>query len=571
MVRDEEDPVPVRRVAGEALVVALLALLVTLAITWPLVVSPNNTAHDPNDPLFQAWSIDWVQHALGAAETIADGNIYAPNKRTHAYSDPLVSLAVVLLPFRWAGMSPLGVLNVALFGAYATSAAAGYVFGRLITRSVLVGVCCAAVFAFGPYNTQLAQHAYLAMHAGPAIAAAAVWRLAERWLRGERTWPSLTVSAVTVAINTTTSFYLGALTIIAALTLLAVRWRALGWRGAAVGTGALAAGVVAALPVVWPYLENAREVEGFEWKLGDLAFSSAHFDLVDPTLAVWGGLLGSPVSLFTQATFPGVTVIVLSLVGVVRWISLRRSGAESEPDRARLSMALRAAIALVAVGGILSLGADDHGWRRFTPYRLLYELAPGFAALRAPGRFWIVGLLGCGVLVGVAVQWMVEGRGVLLPRWRRHSVAGAAAAVVVSLVLVEGYRSWDDRVTAAPAAVDRALADIDRPGGVVYVPMPSSDDGLAVLTQALVTFRTTAHHRRTPNGYGGFRPASYGEIQRVVARLPENSAIDALRSIGVRFIVVDRLSSQLRDPSAALPLQLIGNYGGELLYELPSR
>ena len=141
--------------------------------------------------------------------------------------------------------------------------------------------------------------------------------------------------------------------------------------------------------------------------------------------------------------------------------------------------------------------------------------------------------------------------------------------MIVALVVAEGYRPWDDRVEATPATVDRVLAGLDRPGGVVYVPMPDPDEGLGVLSQARVTYGTTAHHRRTPNGYGGFTPDSFKEIQEVVARLPERDAVDALRAIGVRFVVVDRGSTSLRDPTTASPLRFIGDFDGDLLYELP--
>jgi len=336
----------VRNVLGEAAVVGFVALLVSVVITWPLVLSLDDHAHDPYDPLFQAWSIDWVQHALSSGDTIADGNIFAPSARTHAYSDPLVSLAIVLLPLRWVGMSPVGLVNVTLLGAYATSAAAGYVFARITTRRRLIGACCAAVFAFGPYNAQLAQHAYLAAHAGPAVAAAAAWRLADRRARGERTWPSQLVLAVTVALNATTSFYLAVFTVTAAIVVLAVRWRSVFWRGAATAVAAVAAGAVAALPVAWPYLQNAREVDGFEWELSGLGFNAAHFGMVDPTLTLWGGLLGSPRALFTQATFPGLTVIALTLLGVWRWITLRRKRVDPT-----LTSALGTAVALVLTRG----------------------------------------------------------------------------------------------------------------------------------------------------------------------------------------------------------------------------
>jgi hypothetical protein len=553
--------VPVRLVVRESVVVGLVAMVVALAMTWPLVLSPNDRAHDPYDPLFQAWSLDWVQHALGGADTIADGNIFAPNVRTHAYADSLFSLGVVLLPFRWAGMSPIGLINVTIFGGFAATAAAGYAFARVVTARRLIGVCCATVFAFGPYNTQLTQHANLVAHGGPAIAGAAVWRFVDRWGEGGRTWPSLAVLAATVALNATTSFYLGALTVVAALVVLAVRWRPLGWRGAAAAAAAMAVGGLAALPIAWPYPQNAVEVEGFRWDLDDFGFNAAQFGMVDPSLTLWGGLLGSPRALFTQATFPGVTVIALTLAGVVRWISLVRSR-----RRPPLATALGAAVALLVVGFVLSLGTDAHGWRQFTPYRVLYELVPGFAALRASGRFWLIGLLGCGVLAGAAVQWLVDRIAV---RMRRPAIPVVAGVVVAGLVLAEGYRPWDDSVEAAPAAVDWFLADLDRPGGVVYVPMPSPDEGLGMLAQARVTYRTTAHHRRTPNGFGGFTPDSYGEIQEVVTRLPDAAAVAVLQRIGVRFVVVGRESSTLRNPATASPLRFIGDFDGDLLYELP--
>jgi hypothetical protein len=372
------------------------------------------------------------------------------------------------------------------------------------------------------------------------------------------------VLALTVALNATTSFYLAAFTVTATVVVLAVRWRSVAWRGAVHAVAAVAVGALAALPVAWPYLENAREVDGFEWELAGLGFNAAHFGMVDPTLTLWGGLLGSPRALFTQATFPGVTVIALTLLGVWRWITLRRRRADPT-----LTTALGGAVALVLVGGVLALGADASGWRQYTPYRLLFEVVPGFSALRASGRFWLIGLLGCGVLAGAAVQWAVDRLRAVTPSWHDHVVPALAGAVVVGLVLAEGYRPWDDRVEAKPATVDRVLADLDRPGGVVYVPMPDPDEGLGVLSQARVTYRTTAHHRRTPNGYGGFTPDSYRDVQEVVARLPERDAVDALRALGMRFVVVDEGSADLGDPTTASPLRFIGDFDGDLLYELP--
>ena len=103
-------------------------------VTWPLVTKLGHIGHDAFDPRFQAWTIDWVQHKLGSPGSMFDANIFAPEPHTLAYSDSLLGIAIPLLPLRWLGVSPIGQLNVALLLGFATSAASGYLFGRVVTR-----------------------------------------------------------------------------------------------------------------------------------------------------------------------------------------------------------------------------------------------------------------------------------------------------------------------------------------------------------------------------------------------------------------------------------------------------
>jgi hypothetical protein len=266
-----------------------------------------------------------------------------------------------------------------------------------------------------------------------------------------------------------------------------------------------------------------------------------------------------------NAVFPGLVVLALAAVGIASgW----RAGG-------RFRVVTILGLSLVAVGAVLAVGTAATGWRRYAPYRLLYEIGPPFDALRATARSWMIGLLGLGLLAGLGAR---AGASWASRRAGRRAPAAAVivGAVVVVLVLLEGFDPWFDRPTARVPAIDAALARRP-PGGVVYLPMNVADEvDIGYFTQPRNLYGATAHHRRTPNGYAGYLPQSYLETSRALRRLPDDASLELLRRLGVRYVVVhaDVASTpwaQLRAPDAAAPLRLIGRFGTDLLYEVPSR
>ncbi|MDQ1432864.1 MAG: hypothetical protein QOF40_3466, partial [Actinomycetota bacterium] len=226
-------PLTAKRVALETLLATGIALVAAIVVTWPLVTKLGHIGHDAFDPRFQAWTIDWVQHKLGSPGSMFDANIFAPEPHTLAYSDSLLGIAVPLLPLRWLGVSPIGQLNIALLLGFATSAASGYLFGRVVTRSVAVGALTGAAFAFGPFGSVSSGALHAAAHAGVGVAAAAAWWLADRAEQDESR-PLLAPAALLAAAlvwQASVSFYPGAYAFGAAAVVLVVRWRSLGRRG----------------------------------------------------------------------------------------------------------------------------------------------------------------------------------------------------------------------------------------------------------------------------------------------------------------------------------------------------
>jgi hypothetical protein len=311
-----------------------------------------------------------------------------------------------------------------------------------------------------------------------------------------------------------------------------------------------------------PYTAVLAEGRDFVESRDEVADLGADFTAAPPT-SVWGSVFVS--DSFAFPAFPGVALLGLSAVGLV--VGLR--GAVSV-RRATLT-----GVVLVAVGAFLALGTASSGWRSYSPYGLLFDHVPGFSVIRAAARAWAIGLLGAGILAGTGGAALVDA---LAPR-RRQVATVVVASLAVAALLVEGHVPWDDRPRVTVSAVDRALADDPRPGGVVYLPLLQTDEpAQAVATtfgQVANVYGTTAHHRTTPNGYSGLAPDEWPAFSSRMRALPAPAALDELRAIGVRFVVVRAAAAgtawaPLLDPAGAGPLRLLGRHGDDLLYELPA-
>jgi len=456
--------------------------------------------------------------------------------------------------------------------SFATTFASGYLFGRVVTRSMVVGALTGVAFAFGPFGSVSSGVIHATAHAGVGVAAAAAWWLADR-AREQR--PLLAPSALLAAAlvwQASVSFYPGAYAFGAAIVILAVRWRSLGKRGWLWAGGALLVAGACTAAMAIPYLEVRNDQPGFKRTLADLPPLAADFGATDPRLSIWGSILGTGGGwpIYGEPAFPGLFLLVLAPIGAIAgW----REGA-------RRRLAVIAGLALVFVGLALGLGAGPTGWRKYAPYRLLFEYVPGWEALRATGRAWVVGLLGVGLLAGLgalAIGRWIAGRF----HWRARTVVGVVAAVALLGVLVEGYAPWTSAnqgtVDVAVSPADQKLADL-APGGVLYLP---ALDQSSPLQEAFTGFRqaenvygTTAHHRITPNGYSGFFPPSWKRLSREMESLPDAATLDHLRALGIRYVVVRSWAAggpwaSLLEPANATPLRYVGTYDGDVVYEVP--
>jgi hypothetical protein len=231
-----------------------------------------------------------------------------------------------------------------------------------------------------------------------------------------------------------------------------------------------------------------------------------------------------------MSLFPGLTISLLALAGVVGSVY---------PRRLRIGLAVG-----VVVCALLSLGVRDvSGPERFlTPFRLLYDVAPGWDGVRAPGRIHTLTSLGLALLAGAGLCVLVRWARRRLPSVRR-AVVPATGVLVVAAILAEGLGPLEHpTVPPVPPPVRSA------PPPQLHLPAGFHDD-------LVYSYWSTAGFPAMVNGAGGFDPDSYDRLRKAVSGFPDARSVDALRKLGVRTVVLhpDRAAGTSWEGAAERP------------------
>ncbi|TMA48310.1 MAG: hypothetical protein E6J76_14620 [Deltaproteobacteria bacterium] len=104
-----------------------------------------------NDCLLHVWTLAWDQHALATDPAgVLDANIFYPYPRTLLYSDHLLGLAVLLVPFRLATANPVLIHNLVTLAAPALDALALYALALTLTGEPGAALLGALLYGFAP-------------------------------------------------------------------------------------------------------------------------------------------------------------------------------------------------------------------------------------------------------------------------------------------------------------------------------------------------------------------------------------------------------------------------------------
>jgi hypothetical protein len=474
-----------------------------------------------DDPLLQAWQVAWDGHAvLHQPLHLFDANAFWPERRSLAFSDSLLGYA----PAGILGSGPEAAVlryNLLYLFAYALAFAATWFLARELGLGPLGAAVAAAAFAYAPWRASQAAHLHILSSGGIPLTAFLLLRGFRR-----RSPRHLFAGWAAAAWQVSLGFSLGLQLLYALLVTVPVlawyEWlrprgvrAALRDRGVALATagGGLALAAVS-IALAIPYLQVRHDHSESRRALATVgAFSPRPLSFLAAPAenVVWGYRTSAVRShLYTPGAFapsaektllPGLAVIVLALIGAL-------AGRFPRPLRVGL-------LAASLVLGLLALGTSLGS---LSPYRLLYEVAPGWDAIRTPGRLMTLMSLTLGLLAGAGAER-------LAPRLRARSAF--LLPLIPLVVLLEGWAPPTvARVPPAPAGFASA------PAPVLHLPSNRFVDARYMLW-------STDGFPPIVNGWSGFDPTLLTRIRATTRGFPATrNGVPLIRRLGVHSVVV---------------------------------
>jgi hypothetical protein len=516
----------------EILLVSLAGLAFAMLMTWPLATGLDRLGRtEPTnaDGQFSIWNVSWVARTLVVDPLhVFDANIYAPHKRTLAYSEANLLPGALGIPAWWVTRNPWLTLNVVLLIAFASAFVGAYLLIAYLTGSRAAAAAGGVLYAFCPYVMSHLSHIQLLFTGGIPLSLYLLHRLVDEFRPKAEATPAPVASAfrrkraislgLALAAQALCCAYYGVFAglIVGYATLVLAGTRRLWtsveyWKAIAIGAGT---SLVLMVPVFMPFLRVQQET-GFGRSVEDTAKWSARWpiDYLTSAAHAHSALLAYSRSLgpYLEVLFPGFIAVGLGAVGIV--LATRRGGRDRETAL------------LYGTLGILAL------WSSLGPraglYRVLYEL-PLFSFLRAPSRLGLVVTLCLVVFAAITMRVLL----VAAPGRVRAALGALAIGAAIADVAVFPL-PW-----ASAPEISSAYDTLARRTRMPLADFPFYGDRIAFPLHTQYMLFSTRHWLPMVNGYSDVIPADFREAAPVLASFPSREAFAVLAKRRVRYIAV---------------------------------
>ncbi len=537
---------------------AWLAFYLTLAVaaTWPLAREADDHVYGLGTPPLNVWAMGFVQRQLVTQPlALFDGNVFYPYEKTLAFSEHLFLPALIAWPISWASGNLVLGHNAAALLALALAGLGMHLLARDLTADSLAASVAGVLYAFHTWNiNELTRLQILSHQWFPFLLLALL-----RYFAAPSRRAALGALLAYLAQSLSCMYWALYAPLVTGAALAFLYWRRRhAWRRLAPLGLALAIALLATLPFAWPYRTTARHF-GFHRTLPESVGLERWLDVL-PGNHFYAGWLDSARFNQDAAHFVGFSAIALALLGAWRGRYVERSGGG------------RGLWLAFALGGlVLSLGPEIRiGERVFGPgpYRALFEFAPGFRNVRYPERFAMVCMLG---LAPLAAGGAAALRTRLWPAAGRRSMAFALALTL--LVFAEHFSAPLQLQPLPPAArLPEAYAWLGRQADVRVVAEVPSSRYLMERFDTAPMYHSTAHWKRTVQGFTGYFPPGHNLLRWRLFHFPKAETLDFLARFGVDTVVVRPVAGEaLRDarPPAA---EVVASFDdGMRVVRLPAR
>lgn len=608
----------------EPLLVLLLFVVLTVAMTWPWTLHMGEAINPIGDVVVQMTSLQWDAHALTThPSSLFEAPSFYPYRHSLAFSENLLGEAIITLPMLTMAHNPALALNFYLLLTFVLTGFFTYLLVRDLTGSRLAGLLSGVAFAFSPFrfmqmghlqmmSTQWIPFTLWALRRGLGVLDFGVWTSrfgpVQRKAIVRHPWATywlMLAGLGVVAMGLSSIYYIYFLALVVVLYLLwwlvfefriarrvaDVMWRPV-WVGGIVGLFVI--GLVLG-PVLWPYVQTNADL-GFSRSIYEVQNWSADWNFYRNVLSsnwLYGHLLapGWVSSAGERELFPGIVASVLAVVGLV-----------FGKGRERWYYPVLGLVALVLTFG-MSHNIPLTSKEITLPYTFLYDWVPGFKALRVPVRLAVLVDFSIYVLAGYGLARILQLRQVRESVDRTPNNLGAVvldtqrlqpiepvtlanpirrwpmivAGVLTLLVLIEFVNPLDTSfrkdVASQLATIQpyNWLAQPQNAGPVLELPL-SADSG-----DAWDAFFATANYQPLVNGFSSFVPPGTVGLKRNLDAFPDKLTVSMLQGLEIRHIVVHLWQYPAASQAAfkqkldSTPeLKMVYQAGDNYVYELTS-
>jgi hypothetical protein len=549
----------------EVLIVAAAATLLAVVMTWPLVLHLGTTVpRDIGDPLAEAWQPAWGGHALLHQPLhFFDANRFWPLQDSLAFGDALIGYA----PAGIIGSGPKAALvryDLLFIFAYALAFFGAYLLARELGIGPAGAAVAGAAFAFAPFRLEQDGHMQVISSGGIPLSIA----FAVRGLRLRR--PGWLFFAWVVAVwQVSLGFVLGlpfayglaAVTLAAAAVWVARGRPPVARRMLAAGAAGLTLFVMVTGLLARPYIHVADEFPEAKRGVDEVAgFSGplAVFLTAPEESFVWGeataGIREDLTDRPEKTLFPGLLIVVLTAVGL---------GSRSVDRRLRIGLGVAALAALV-----LQLGFREEGGLLW-PYRVLYDVLPGWNAIRTPGRLATFSSLALAMLAALGTETLMRAAvRRRLPSWSPAALSGLLVLAIVTEGRSLPFDPFDNQ--AEPRVPELGTSTSELPTPQLHLPALTAKENRAYQLASTDGFPDIVNGRASTNPY------TVLELIRQMDSFPDSASVSRLQEYGVRTVVLHigltegtPQAGAARTPIGGLPLRAY-RLPGLVVYEVGS-
>ena len=235
---------------------------------------------------------------------------------------------------------------------------------------------------------------------------------------------------------------------------------------------------------------------------------------------VWGhataGIRDTLTTWQEKTLFPGAVILLLAIAGL--WSS-------SLSKRWRIGLGIAAVAFLV-----LSLGFREEGGLLW-PYRVLYEVLPGWDAIRTPGRMATFTSLALALLAAAGAESFIRGvRRRRLPTWSAVAVTAVFAVAIVTEGRSLPFDPFDNQAEPQVPPAGPTTADIPQPQ--LHLPALTAKQNRAFQLESTQGFPEIVNGRASTN------PAVVLDLVKHMATFPDAATVRALQEYGVRTVIL---------------------------------